>query len=266
MSSADSERTGLCNDRPTGTRNPDLARIFHNLVKTPASQTTQTAKQGGQGRNSALDIGVQIVYFVQLVLNNFLVHAGQSRQTRSNLRSHRHEVSVSRPQASQHTMTPIRSRSRLQFIEAAGGLCRRLGLPRSLGQIYGLLFFSATPLSLDDIVRYLDISKASASTGTRQLAAWGAVRQVWVPGDRRDFFEVVPDVGAVLRNIYQDFFKPRIAISQRRFNELADNVQKDLAQGILSPEETQVYNQRLKALSRFQRKLETAAPLFERFL
>ena len=163
-------------------------------------------------------------------------------------------------------MTPIRSRSRLQFIEAAGGLCRRLGLPRSLGQIYGLLFFSASPLSLDDIVKYLGISKASASTGTRQLAAWGAIRQVGVPGDRRDFFEVVPDLAVILRTVYRDFFKPRIAISQRRFAELDANLQKDVEDGLITRVECQVYNRRLKSLDRLHRKLEAATPLIERFL
>jgi DNA-binding transcriptional regulator GbsR (MarR family) len=163
-------------------------------------------------------------------------------------------------------MTPIRSRSRLKFIETAGNVCRRLGLPRSLGQIYGLLFFSAEPLSLDDIVRLLGISKASASTGTRQLAAWGAIRQVWVPGERRDYFEVVPDLGVILRTIYQDFLKPRIAISQRRFDEFSDSLQKDVEDGLITREESQVCIQRLKALSRLQRKLEAAAPLIERFL
>lgn len=163
-------------------------------------------------------------------------------------------------------MTPIRSRTRLQFIETAGNLCRRLGLPRSLGQIYGLLFFSAKPLSLDDIVQRLGISKASASTGTRQLAAWGAVHQVWVPGERRDFFEVVPDLGGIVRGIYRDFFKPRLVISQKRFSDLSTNLETDVAEGLITREEGQLYNQRLKSLNRLQRKLEAAAPLIERFL
>ena len=119
-------------------------------------------------------------------------------------------MSVPRIATHNHAMTPIHSRTRLEFIETAGNICRRLGLPRSLGQIYGLLFFSAKPLSLDDIVQRLGISKASASTGTRQLAAWGAVRQVWVQGERRDFFEVVPDLGGMVRSVYRDFFKPRL--------------------------------------------------------
>jgi len=53
------------------------------------------------------------------------------------------------------------------------------------------------PLSLDDLVEQLGISKASASMATRQLASWGAIRRIWVPGERRDFYEVIDDIGEV---------------------------------------------------------------------
>ena len=163
-------------------------------------------------------------------------------------------------------MTPIRSRSLLQFIANACNVCRRLGLPRSWGQIYGALFFSAEPLSLDDLVQRLGISKASASIGTRQLAAWGAIRQVWVLGSRRDYFEVVPEVTDILRGLYRDFLKPRLAHSQRRFDDLFASLEGDLAGGLLSREEGAVCQERLRSLSRAYRKLQSAAPLLERFL
>lgn len=88
----------------------------------------------------------------------------------------------------------LRSKTRREIIEAGGRLCQLLGLPRSTGQIYGLLYLSAKPLSLDDMVDLLGISKASASCGTRQLASLCAIRPVWMPGDRRDYFQSVADL------------------------------------------------------------------------
>src|ERR1043166_2383342 len=82
-------------------------------------------------------------------------------------------------------------KGKMDMVEAIGRLFQGFGLPRSTGQIYGLLYLSKKPLSLDDLVELLSISKGSASTGTRHLASWGAIRQVWVPGDRRDFFEAL---------------------------------------------------------------------------
>ncbi len=49
------------------------------------------------------------------------------------------------------------------------------GVPRSLGQIYGLLYASPEPLSFSDIVERLDISKGSASQGLQLLRSLGAI-------------------------------------------------------------------------------------------
>src|SRR5881392_2903241 len=64
-------------------------------------------------------------------------------------------------------------------------LSRLLGQPRSLAEIYGLLFISARPLSMDDLIERLQLSKGSASQGLKFLHSLGAIHMVYVPGDRR---------------------------------------------------------------------------------
>jgi len=160
----------------------------------------------------------------------------------------------------------MRSRTRQDFISAAGNLCRRLGFPRSVGQIYGLLFFSAQPLSLDEIAEQLEISKASASTGARQLVNWGAIQQVWVPGDRRDFFRLASDPANMLIEVYREFLKPRLRGAGKRLAAMMEGLQEDLAEGGLSEHEFDVCRQRLEHLSKLQSKLQSAAPLIERLL
>jgi hypothetical protein len=49
------------------------------------------------------------------------------------------------------------------------------GVPKSVGQIYGLLYASPEPLSFSDIVVRLGISKGSASQGLRLLRSLGAI-------------------------------------------------------------------------------------------
>ena len=70
------------------------------------------------------------------------------------------------------------------FVHAA----QALSVPRSVGEIYGLLYSSGEPLTMDDVVERLSISKGSASQGLRTLRDIGAVRTTYVAGDRRDFF------------------------------------------------------------------------------
>jgi DNA-binding transcriptional regulator GbsR (MarR family) len=158
------------------------------------------------------------------------------------------------------------SQARLEMIEAGGRLCQLLGLPRSVGQIYGLLFLSPKALALDEIAELLSISKASVSTGTRQLVGWRAIRQVWVPGERRDHFEVEADLGHLLRSSYTDFIKPRLSSSSKRVEKMSAGLEEDLAQGVLTQEEYELCSERLQGFLSLQKKLEDLAPLAEKLL
>ena len=158
------------------------------------------------------------------------------------------------------------SKTRRDLIEAGGRLYQILGLPRSTGQIYGLLYLSTKPLSLDDMVAMLGISKASASTGTRLLTSWGAIRQVWIPGHRRDYFEAVAEVGKLINGCFMDRIKPRLASSQNRLELMTDSLDNELEQGVLTGAEHKLCVERLKSLARLQKKILQLAPFAEKLI
>jgi DNA-binding transcriptional regulator GbsR (MarR family) len=87
-----------------------------------------------------------------------------------------------------------------EMVEAGGRTAQTFGVSRLLGQIYTLLYLKNEPLSLDQLVEELQVSKASVSIACRQLHAFGAVRRVGVRGDRRDFYEAVQDVRGLLQH------------------------------------------------------------------
>ena len=60
-------------------------------------------------------------------------------------------------------------------MELFADIVSALGIPKSIGQIYGLLYASATPLSFSDIVERLGISKGSVSQGLQLLRSLGAI-------------------------------------------------------------------------------------------
>ncbi|MDA8824085.1 hypothetical protein N9N41_06265 [Opitutales bacterium] len=70
------------------------------------------------------------------------------------------------------------------FLNAANSF----GLPKSYGQIYGLLFCRDLPLAMDEVMELLNISKGSASQGLRALRQLGAISPVFEPGDRKERF------------------------------------------------------------------------------
>ena len=137
------------------------------------------------------------------------------------------------------------------MVEVTARICQRLGLPRSSGQIFGLLYLSPAALSLDEIAEALGLSKASASTGTRQLLGWHAIRQVWKPGDRKDYYEVQADLAELLRANYLGFFRPKLDASKRKVATLLELLDSDLASGDLTKEDHALCKQRLESLGNF---------------
>lgn len=86
-----------------------------------------------------------------------------------------------------------------ELIAIFADLSAALGLPRSLGQIYGLAYASVEPICFDDVVSKLGLSKGSASQGIRVLRELGALR-VAPPGDARsDSKSVSPTNGPSVR-------------------------------------------------------------------
>jgi HTH-type transcriptional regulator, glycine betaine synthesis regulator len=94
----------------------------------------------------------------------------------------------------------------IEVIQLFVQFSRALGQPRSVGEIYGLLFISHAPLPMDELIRRLRLSKGSASQGLKYLQDLGAVRTVYVAGERRTHYEAV----AELRNLAGRFLRRQI--------------------------------------------------------
>jgi DNA-binding transcriptional regulator GbsR (MarR family) len=98
----------------------------------------------------------------------------------------------------------------LEFARFAGEVAESLSFSRSIGQIYGLLYMSEAPLSLDDIARDLEMSKGNASINLRTLESWDAVRPVHVTGNRRDYYEADKDIQEVALRRIQEGVQKRL--------------------------------------------------------
>ncbi len=96
---------------------------------------------------------------------------------------------------------------------------RALGQPRSIAEIYGMLFVSHVPLSLDDLVERLQLSRGSASQGLKYLRELGAVRPVNRPDSRRVHYEAV----AELRNLAGTFLHQQV---ERHLGDSAARLEK----------------------------------------
>jgi HTH-type transcriptional regulator, glycine betaine synthesis regulator len=158
------------------------------------------------------------------------------------------------------------SKAKRTIVDNIGQLFQAMGLRRSVGQIYGVLFMSTEPLPLDELVSTLKISKGSASTGTRLLLKLNALKEVWVPGDRRPFFETSVDFSEVMATIVTDFFRNRLNMRFQDWENIDALLQNDRATGSLERGEVEFYRTKLKSLMEFDHRLNRIRPLLEKIL
>ena len=135
-----------------------------------------------------------------------------------------------------------------------------LGLPKSIGQIYGLMFVTPEALAMDHVVERLEISKGSASQGLATLRALGAILPVEVPGDRRDHYRADLEVSRIVNHFFEVVLEPRIANGEDRLDRMIKLAHQENETG-----ESETLN-RLKALRKWQSRGKKAIPLVKRFL
>ena len=121
-----------------------------------------------------------------------------------------------------------------------------LGMPRSVGEIYGLLYFSEVPLPMDQIVTKLGMSLGSASQGLKTLRSLKAVRSSYVPGDRRDHYQSETE----FRRLFSNFLKEEILPHMESAKERIDRMQDALPEDSEDQEFYQVRIEKLKKLTR----------------
>src|ERR1700733_4453039 len=97
-----------------------------------------------------------------------------------------------------------------QAIDLFIGFVWLLGLPNSIGELYGLLFFSAHPLAMDDLMQRLNMSKGAASQGLKLLRAFGAIRTVYVAGSRRDYYVAEIELSQFATGFIKEELQPRL--------------------------------------------------------
>lgn len=88
-------------------------------------------------------------------------------------------------------------------IEGLGRLAQFFGFNKVMGQLYGVLLLSPRPLSLDELAERLDISKGSVSMNMQALERWGTVKEVWVRGDRRKYYEAETDLWKIIATVLE---------------------------------------------------------------
>lgn len=84
--------------------------------------------------------------------------------------------------------------ARQQFIDTWGALGSEWGINKSVAQVHALLLSANDPLSTDEIMERLVISRGNANMSIRQLIDYGIVYKKHIAGDRKEYFVAEKDV------------------------------------------------------------------------
>ena len=135
-----------------------------------------------------------------------------------------------------------------------------LGLPRSIGEIYGFLFAQSQPQPMEILIRRLGISVGSASQGLRFLKNIGAVQVTLHPGDRREFISAQTELRKLVVGLIKERIQPHLDNGEARI-ELMLQTSRKLPAG-----DRAVLLQRIEILKNWRWKAAKALPFIVRFL
>ncbi len=91
-----------------------------------------------------------------------------------------------------------------QFIQNWGVLGTQWGINRTMAQIHALLLVSVEPMSADEIMAELQISRGNTNMNVRELMDWGIVEKILKPGERKEFFTAEKDIWIVAMRIIKE--------------------------------------------------------------
>lgn len=102
------------------------------------------------------------------------------------------------------------SEAKEKYIQTWGTFATNWGINRTMAQVHALLLASGKPLSTDEVMEQLEISRGNANMNLRALIDWGIVRKEFIKGDRKEYFVAEKDVWYLFKQITKERRKREI--------------------------------------------------------
>jgi DNA-binding transcriptional regulator GbsR (MarR family) len=132
------------------------------------------------------------------------------------------------------------------FIDGMGRISKFWGFSRLMGQLYGLLYLSPKPMTLDQLAEGLMVSKGSVSTNIRAIERWGMVEKVWVKADRKDYYRAETKFMDIVVKILQEREKKEFDAALRTVSACLSEIKS-----LPASDETTFLRKRLANIQRF---------------
>lgn len=111
--------------------------------------------------------------------------------------------------------------AKTKFVQTWGALGSQWGINKTMAQIHALLMVSNEPVSMEDIMAALQISRGNASMNLRALMDWGLVYKEYKAGERREFFTAEKDLDELAVKIAKERSKREIKPTLKVLKEVS---------------------------------------------
>ena len=108
-----------------------------------------------------------------------------------------------------------------KFVQTWGALGSQWGINKTMAQIHALLMVSNEPVSMEDVMEELQISRGNASMNLRALMDWGIVYKEYKAGERREFFTAEKDLDELAVKISRERSKREIKPALKVLKEVS---------------------------------------------
>jgi len=145
--------------------------------------------------------------------------------------------------------------ARENFIQGMSRISLFWGFPRAMGALFGAIYLSPEPISLDVLVEQSGVTKGAVSTNVRQLERLGMVHKHIRIGDRKNYYTAETDFWKIIKGILREREKQEFDTALKTVGLSLEMAQSSE----ISPEEAELaafYQQRLGNIQRFFHKLD----------
>ena len=129
-----------------------------------------------------------------------------------------------------------------KFIQAWGTLGSSWGINRTMAQVHALLLISPDPLSAEDIMEELKISRGNANMNIRALIDWGLVSKEFKSGERKEFFSAEKDIWKVSKQVMKERRKRELEPVLKVLQEVSN------VEGVKNDKKLKAFNDSIKGI------------------
>lgn len=138
-----------------------------------------------------------------------------------------------------------------QFIGEWGTFGSQWGVNRTMAQAHALLMVSAKPMSAEDVMKELEISRGNANMNLRALIDWGLIKKTHIAGERKEFFIAEKNIWKVTRQVIKERKRRELEPLRNMLGDLKTEIEVD-------DDESKEFKKMMEELEQFATAADTS--------